>query len=616
MKFLKCAKNASVIPLKFIYSREQDVLMIVYKDLLLNKKFVENIDKPKVPVFIIKPEYRNQTGPDAIFDCSYRHDWLPKKLCDEHLVSYKNRKYEIAKLLNCHPNDVDDSPYVGWGDLDIKTIYFMEFLLEYETSIENYVPSVAYADIETDIKETKETGKMPITCIIYIDSEHRIAYQLVRYDKNYGGMDEVVRDVKDIAKSYNDLFDKEYGHFDYHVIIFEKEIEMLQAFWMIVRESDNDFIEYWNAPFDVMNECARIATLGVDPKVIVHDKDFKVPTVDLYEDPSPIVKRKKHKFDISVKPVITCQMRNYGGIRAAKAVIPTYKLNAIAEIEIGKNKVDYSEEGDLTKLLYSNLRKYLLYNVNDSLLQYGIDRKTKDTPTLYGKMYDFALTEPDAFVSTTMLIDELVWFGYKMEDLILANNRNKNPQDAQMLIQMGFGSDAATEEEAEELDAALIGDNDAGYDEDLQEIIDKVIDSQNVLDENGNKKKFAGAIVMHPKRQHYTGYKINGRPAPHVHRNTIDMDIGSEYPTGARAMNLSNDTWIGKVIMDNDDDLKFPMYQQYSFIGDDKTTYKMNRAAVFMETVCQGDYLMAGEIGFGLPSFSGIKKILKDEGVI
>ena len=614
MKFLHCDKNASVIPLKFIYSREQDVLMIVYKDLLLNKKFVENIHKPKVPVYIIKPEYRNQTGPSATFDCSYRHDWLPKKLCDEHMVSYKNRKYEIAKILNCDPNEVADSPYVGWGDLDIKTIYFMEFLIEYETSIENYMPSMAFADIETDIKETKDTGKMPITCIIYIDAEHRVAYQLVRYDKNYGGMDEVVRDVKDIAKSYNEYFDKEYGHFDYHVIIFEKEIEMLQAFWMILRESDNDFVEYWNAPFDVINECTRIAELGYDPRSITHDKDFDVPVIDLYEDTSPIVKRRKHKFDISVKPIIACQMRNYAGVRSAKAVIPSYKLNTIAEIEIGKNKVDYSEEGDLTQLLYTNLRKYLLYNVNDSLLQFGIENKTKDTPTVYGKMYDFALCEPEAFTSTTMLINELIKFGYKNEDLILANNRNKNPQDAQMLIQMGFGSDATSVEEAEEMDEASSSENEMT--DELQEILDKVIDSQNVLDENGNKKKFAGAIVLHPKRQHYTGYKINGCPANHVHRNTVDMDIASEYPTGARAMNLSNDTWIGKVIMDNDDDLNFPMYPQYSFIGDDKTSYKMNRAAVFMETVCQGDYLMAGEIGFGLPSFGEIKKILKDEGVI
>ena len=228
-------------------------------------------------------------------------------------------------------------------------------------------------------------------------------------------------------------------------------------------------------------------------------------------------------------------------------------------------------------------------------------------------MYDFALTEPEVFTSTTMLINKLIYFGYTNENLILANNRNKNPQDAQLLIQMGFGSDAATLEEAEEMDENT---NEFEMTDELQEIIDKVKDDQNVLDENGNKKKFAGAIVMHPKRQHYTGYKINGRPAQHVHRNSIDMDIASEYPTGARAMNLSNDTWIGKVIMDDDNDLDFPMYNQYTFVGDDKSTYKMNKAAVFLETVCQGDYLIAGEIGFGLPNFTDLRKMLKDEGVI
>jgi hypothetical protein len=228
-------------------------------------------------------------------------------------------------------------------------------------------------------------------------------------------------------------------------------------------------------------------------------------------------------------------------------------------------------------------------------------------------MYDFALTEPEAFTSTTMLINKLVWYGYKFGDSILANNRNKNPQDAQLLIQMGYGSDASTAEEAEEMDDA---NSEVTMTDELQDILDKVVDSQNVLDENGNKKKFAGAIVMHPGRQNPTGYMLNGRPAKHVHKNVIDEDIASEYPTSARAMDLSNDTWVGKVVPDNEDDFKFEFYHQYAFIGDDKSTYRMNKAAVFMETVCQGDYLLAGKIGFGLPDYNGIKEYLKSEGVI
>ncbi len=615
MKFLKSSKNNAVVPIKFMYNTAADVLMIVYKDILTNQKFVENIQKPKVPVWIIKPEYRNQTGLGSKFDSSYRHDWLNKDLCEEYLVPYKYRKYEIAKILEIEPEEVVDSPYVGWGDLDIKTIYFLEFIFEYGTDIVDYTPTEGFFDIETDVAKTKDYGYMPITCIIYVDGASKTAYQFAMNNEEYGNMKWVREHLKDMIDDYHEKFTPTYGEFEYHIAVFNNELDMIAAFWDVVRHCDPDFLEAWNAPFDVINLINRIQVLGVNPESVISDEDFMIQKIYVKEDTTNVVKRRKHTFDIPVKPIVCCQMRNYAGVRSGRAVIPSYSLEAISTSELGQHKVDYkTDEGSLTNLLYTNFAKYLLYNINDSMLQYGISDSTKDVPTIYGKMYQFALTEPEVFTSTTMLINELIIFGFKYEDKILANNRNRAPKDMQMLIQMGYGSDAATIEEAEEMDEA---EEDSNYaDVDMDALVDKITDNQNVLDENGNKKKFAGAIVMHPRRQHYTGYKINGRPAQHVHRNAVDMDIGSEYPTAARAMNLSNDTWVGKVIPENDEDFKFPMYSQYTFIGDDKATYRFNPVATLLETVAQGDYVIAGEIALGLPSFDEMRDKMIKDGII
>ena len=110
-----------------------------------------------------------------------------------------------------------------------------------------------------------------------------------------------------------------------------------------------------------------------------------------------------------------------------------------------------------------------------------------------------------------------------------------------------------------------------------------------------------------------TGVVINGQDAKYSHKNCIDEDITSEYPSAIESTNLSNDTFVGKVYMDNPDDIKLPFYGQYSFMDDDASKYKVNKAALMMETVSQGDYMLAGEIAFNLPSVQDLEEELMKE---
>ena len=69
MKFLKNVDPAvnHVMLLNIMYFNERnfdqdDVLSVVYKDMDTGEKFVENINKPKIEVYIVKPEYRQKVG--------------------------------------------------------------------------------------------------------------------------------------------------------------------------------------------------------------------------------------------------------------------------------------------------------------------------------------------------------------------------------------------------------------------------------------------------------------------------------------------------------------------------------------------------------------------------
>jgi hypothetical protein len=139
-----------------------------------------------------------------------------------------------------------------------------------------------------------------------------------------------------------------------------------------------------------------------------------------------------------------------------------------------------------------------------------------------------------------------------------------------------------------------------------------VQESQTVLDENGEKKKFAGALVQNPKRMQPTGYKINGVLAKYIHTWCMDEDLESLYPTIMIVFNMSNKTMIGKLILNNDSDINLPMFKPYSFIdAEEEKGYVCNAGAIMCETVAQGDYIIAGKMALGLPSIEEVLNMFK-----
>ena len=636
MKILQNNTNPNVIPLNFIYNDVEDVLHVIYKDLTLNKKFVENIEKPKVPIWIIKKQYRGQTGKDAKFDCSYNHDFLPKELCDYYEMSYKYKSLELARILGCHPSEVNSSVYVAFSDMDITNIYFIEFLREYPVDPAKYIPTVAFSDIETDVSKTNEmvvNGQMPITVIVYIDPAANAIYQLAMINPEYGRMDYAVSHVNEIIENYHNLFDAAYGSFNYHIHFFNSEVELLKAYWYIIRNLDPDFLFFWNAPFDVQNIDQRAETLGATSVELMKDPAFgeyqHIKKV-IFEDKNHIVHRRKHIFELPIKTIIQCQMVLYAGIRAPRGKIPSMSLNAIADKELKQSKVSYSEEGgSLTKLLHADFVKYMLYNLNDSLLQLGIENKVKDCRAMYSNMYTYALKANEMFIATTMESHNLNLMCFE-DNLLLANNRNKNKKATRIEIELGYTSESTNEDDYYENDNS---DNDDDLsDEDIDDImrmeelsnekLDKIIrnidEKHLVVNDDGTRRKFSGAIVNGSAKvcKEGTGYTITGKPNKYVHRNVIDEDIESEYPTGIKITNLSNDTFVGKIILDDESQIPIPFYSQYYFSYDDKNTYKVNPAALVLETIAQGDYMIGCELGFGLPSYDELCEILKEEGLI
>lgn len=613
MRFLGIeAENRDIMPLNFIYKSEYkkpDYLMIVWKDINTGEKFVTNIENPEIYIYIVKEQYRGkEPTPDEPFNKSSRYctDFLFMEQCDKIKVKYRQRRFVAAKILNIDPDCVDSSPYVAGTDIDIRHWYFVEFLHEYKNELPKTL-NVGYFDIETDSRGfTKNElfsahGKMPITCITYIcDARHQV-FVFIRNNPEYGRMDEIVNNLDKLKQQMIDKFTPKYGEAEYLLLLFDDELEMLKAFWKMVNFLEDDFMLAWNAPFDVGNLLYRPSELGGDITEIIHDKRFQVPCFDFREDRDTFVlHKKKHKMVFTVMPLIECQMKLYAGIRSAKHKMPSTALDNIANLEIGAQKDKYEDYGDINKFLLNDFWNYILYNVNDVWLQVGINRKVKDTDDMYARMYSNQVLSDEVFTSTKLWAQFIKYSLEEEEGMILGNNKNKNIAPTQEIIEYGFDSDAEDDDEDES-------------DEELEAILNEINDKQSLIDSTtGKKRKFAGAVVQNPKRMSPTGVKINSKDAKYVHKNAIDGDITSEYPSAIEITNASNDTFVGKAYLDNDDNVNLPFYDSYSLIDDDAAKYKINKAALVMETVAQGEYLIAGELAFGLPSIGELDRELSE----
>ena len=586
----------NIVPLKVVYDKNYnngDIISVVYKDIDTGKKYVENIENPMFEMYVIKPEYRNNPNLNATFSSSYMHDAVEKDLCNVIRCKWKDRYRVAAKELNISYDDVPYSPYVFNFDIDIKAWYFSQVLKEYPCT---KIPTVksGYIDIETDITRTSVMGESPIVCITYISETTGTVYNLAvensKYAKNdyyMAHMDEFIKDCKESFAMYNDYID---GEWNYECLVYSSEIKMMTAIWDIIHLVDDDYLGAWNAPFDFVSMVERTKNLGLNEHKTICDPRFAFKKIDIEVDNSIKVTKRRHRFDITIVPVMACYMTMYGNTHSAESVIPSFKLNVIADKELKDKKVEYMDiYKNIMDFLYKDFYTFNKYNIKDVFLMVGINHKSHEVDDTFSRTQAYGIQFPEVFSSNNMMQNVLI-NEYGDMGLVVGINRNKNNAELQL---------------------TFISDNEDDMDDDVQSVI---MESQAVFDENGEKKKFAGALVQNPKRMQPTGYKINGVPAKYVHTWCMDEDLESLYPTIMTVFNMSNKTMIGKVIASNDKDIKLPMFSPYEFIdAEEEADYMCNKTAVMCETVAQGDFILSGMMSMNLPGITEVIARLKNK---
>lgn len=595
-----------LMPINMIYDRGPDVfhdrIFIIYKDLGTGEKKIHQIDRPFIEVYIVKPEYR-------MFD--YVKNFVHIDQCYRFKCHYATRYAEIGKEMGISSEEARTCQYVFGADFKIENYYMQQFIIEYGNDAKKNI-SRGYFDIENDIinlNRFPKYGETPINVVTFVDDETHNVFTFVltsnnmiplrpddpkyewfnelseRFDRNMAWLKDNVQEFIELCHK---TFDESYPGLEYNVLLFDDEISLMRAFWEIVRAADNDFVSAWNIPWDMENLMIRPAVLGYDPNLIIPDPEFGDRcNVYFREDDNPVIHKKKHVCVTYTKPSFVDDMVQYAGIRAGRGKMPSYKLNYAAQKELKDEKLDYSESGAMRTFIYEDLIKFIIYNIKDVLLLVGIGRKTKDMDTIYSRMHSSAILPKDSFTTTQVVWGALTTFVYEHSGYVAGPNKNKfTKQSGKKKIDYG----------------GIIAKFADADDDDMGDIDIELWAVDNNEDDDDKEDKYDGAFVMNTLHMLATGYEIMGAPAKYVHRWVGDQDITSEYPSAIVITNISNDTLVGKVFLEEPEEYNIPIYPSFKFRGDDGEKYKLDVSNFMMEAYSERDVLTFGNIFLGLPT--------------
>ena len=419
----------------------------------------------------------------------------------------------------------------------LPEFYFMKRFYE-NNKLGNIKLSKGFMDIETDIidytpdmEKLYNTAYSPVNVVTVILEESMEAYTFILkpykpskllneedYNKRYqlyenqlNDYNDLINNKKEFLENLNNTFDSTYGKIKYNLREYEKEIDLIADVFKLINFKKPDFMAIWNMRFDIQYLIERIKVLNYDPVSIIAHPDFKYKYCSFRIDKTTYrIEKQFDYFHCSSYTQYICQLRLYGSIRKSQQMLKSLSLNAIADRELKDKKVEYEDETNMRLFPYKNYKKFIIYNIKDSLLQFGIERKTNDIMTYYMRSH-VNLTPYSKIFRETHLLRNVRELYFEKEGWVQGNNLN-----------------------------AIKGDLDNVW---------------NDVDEDDEDKEstYKGAIMANPIYNDKVGMKILGSKSNKIFKNTIDFDMGAFYPSCKISSNIDSSTLLFKALINSDD---------------------------------------------------------------
>lgn len=323
------------------------------------------------------------------------------------------------------------------------------------------------------------------------------------------------------------------------------------------------FIFAWNAPFDFNYMPNRAHWIGYDEIDIVVPKEFKSKEYKFVKDQSEnnfSMKTNRDFFFSSTYSQYLCQERLYAAIRKSLQEEPSYRLTAIGEKVAGIKKLTDTKSGKFDEFFYTDLLKFVLYNIRDVVIQVAIESKVNDAQTLYSRSYTFATAYSKCFQETHIV---------------------RNSKD-QLFEEFGY-----------------VMSNKA--------VVDTTIDGA-----------FQGAFVANPALNNVTGLVVSGRKYNSIIYGSADLDATAMYPSTKMAYNKDKNSLLYKCRINNDvfrNKLCFNRSYNQSYVWHDskKREHEYDQSGPMFNSFKNHNYISMSSNYFNLPLITDlVQSVRKD----
>lgn len=545
-----------------------DYASVLLKNVSTGEKQIVIIKNPRMILYEVKEEYR---------DYNYTPIFIEKDKTIPHKIAYKNVLKEIEKIAGdagrdfvkrCYDNNnynakknLHKYPYVLATDYDYPSLFRINWLLYYGNPDIKMDLTKMYLDIEVDsidVAGFPTPDICPINAVSIVDPTGSTVYVFMLNNPENKKIQLFMDDIESFKQECRDTFNSSYGDFDYKFYIYEEEIDMIQQMFVLINTLKRDFCCIWNMSFDIPYIMERIKVLGYDPGEIMCPKDVEIKECYFKKDVTHFdFKTRNDVFYFNAYTIFIDQMVQYVKLRKARSELKSVKLNNIAQIELQDEKLDYSEDANIKTLPYVDYRKFILYNIKDSLLLHGIESKTNDIDNIFSRALQFA-TPYDLVFSQTRLLKNHAYDSYMKQGYVIGNNRN------------------------------------------VDYSVGRVKEETNIED------KFEGALVGDPLLNSRVGAMILGQKSKFVFPNVIDLDYSSMYPYIKIAHNIGHETMIGKLELNT----KYDLTKQFKN-ADEKDACLRDDGKDLSEAIMAKDYAYIGSRFASLPSIGELEEIVK-----
>lgn len=626
-----------------------EVLFIIYKD-KDNKKKIRAIPRPEIEFYFTKPEYRNQwiTPREYIeIDKTYpvkvqsnkvlntikkeveKHDDpLSKHLLEVYQYANNTQQWGMRK-------EIFKWPHVFLADVGTEDYYRIMLGYHYETN-RDHTATKCFLDIESDVygKTTSETdANLDPTNAVTLIFDHDLITDnpkpqvytfLLRDHDRYPQQEYFEKNLKRFLEQCHKEFDRikvvkkkkvQYidNVADYHIVMFDKESELLSSVFAIINRQRPDICAVWNIAYDLPKMKARMERNNMNPVDIMSDPAFpqqcRFININVDNRPGIDIADRKTYIKMTSTTKYLDQMQTYANLRKGRKAYGSNSLDNISEIELGIHKRRFPKGVDVTNACIKDYWDFVLYNINDVWCQYLIDSVTSD---LYSLIVDSnqSYCAIENLTKQTRYNKQIYYTEYLRYGVVPGSNINndyinhKTDENADIIRELkrakrrrAMMDQMISRGEIDSDDEIDINDIDEFLE--ASEISDRVLDLYR--DSPDRQLKLQGAIVGHPNLNSRNGMElVEGVLSKHVYNDVMDMDFSAEYPWAKYTRSISRSTQYGRLIIPEK-------------ISDRQNEYDFENyipGSEFTSDYISQDFISMGNVWFNLPTTEELVKMI------